>query len=983
MKKLLIVVVISIVIASLGLLTFNFLTAKESITVSKTEYYVNVNDTLDLESTIERTNAKKSTKVTISYDEEFKDNGESGSGIVYEDVVNGNYKFTRAGQAIFKVNATSKGFSPITITVNVGNGTENAPFYISKEEQLSKIGVTEEGNTFASNKYYMLVNDINLTNSNFTPLCAEGFSGVFNFTGHTIYALKINSSLDNAGLFAKVLKDGVIRDANIKDAVIYGSFKNVGVLAGVNEGTINRATITSSTVTNNTTEEGSNNGCLVGYNTGIVLRSEVLSSDSQVSSVTATATNSASGALIGKLESVRNTSIAYLQRSYASRVNVTGNIAGGVVGKVIGGYVKDVYSLNGSVSTNGKYAGGLIGEVTYCSNGVIGATILNGYNASKVSATSGTADALIGHNDEHPSTSGLIYLNIIGGLYYYEDQAEVNSSLVDSAKNYIVVKKFSSVNDAVVTDYTTIKNTNTVSSKTFETVNFDTERVWNIEDNQYPTLKMDEGNSESLIVRTDANAVTSGSAQDLIDNIKSNPAGRFILTSDIDGQNLSYETIFNFSGELNGDGHTIRNMKVSTGIFADVSALAKIYNVNFENIAPNDESAECVGVVCAVNEGTIENVKVLNCNFNVNNNNIYAGTIAGKNLGNINNVIVSKNTIKVLGSSNVSYIGGVIGRNDRQLTNALVDYKNKITINSNANVYVGGAVGGNYSADTNAIYAVEVGYGYDREAMMGSDADNQVMISSSAEMDKTIAGGAVGYNNGNMHGVKVSGKYKAYAFGGLAGYIQVLNKDQSIYECYVSNNTEVTGCALGGFAFKYGAGLMRDCSTEAILNCLDKNSTVSGISTTIYYNKSNNSSIKNCFISTAFSGEGKKYYETTTDTIRMDIIFGIDNIVSNLKHGDITNCPINADVTGQAISQNLGASQQGFMGKVTRTFSNTKRDDIRLTDDECKNPTNKYISQFDSSVWTHVNNAYPKITFFMATDGLTSIMTSLVNNLGL
>lgn len=982
MKKLLIVVVISIVIASLGLLTFNFLTAKENITVSKTEYYVNVNDSLDLLSTIERTNAKKSTKVTITYDEEFKDNGESGSGIVYEDVVNEVYKFTRAGQAIFKVNASSKGFSPITITVNVGNGTENAPFYISKEEQLSKIGVVEDGNTFTSDKYYMLVNDITLTNSNFTPLCANGFSGVFNFTGHTIYGLTINSSLENAGLFAKVLKDGVIRDASIKDAVIYGSFKNVGVLAGVNEGTINRATITSSTVTNNTTEEGSNNGCLVGYSTGIVLRSEVLSSDTQVSAVTATATNSVSGALIGKLESARNTSIAYLQRSYANRVNVTGSIAGGLVGKVIGGYVKDVYSLYGNVTTNSKYAGGLIGEVTYCSNGVIGATILNGYNASKVSAVSGNADALIGHNDEHPSNSGLVYLNIIGGLYYFEDQTEVNSSLVGSSKNYIVVNKFDSVNNALVENYTTIKNTNTVSSKTFESVAFDTDRVWNIENAQYPTLKMDEGNTESLIVRTDANAISNGIAQDFINSINENPSGRFILTSDIDGNGLTFDTIETFSGELNGDGHTIRNMKVSSAIFGKITSLAKIYNVNFENITPNDESAECLGVVCAVNEGSIENVKVTKCNFNVNANNIYSGIIAGKNIGNINNVVVANNNVKVLGSANVSYVGGVVGRNEKQLTNTLVSYTNQIKVESNANIYVGGAVGGNFSSDANAVYAVEVGYGFDREASM-SNEEVPYMIYSSADMNKTITGGAVGYNNGNLHGVKVSGKYRAYAFGGLVGHIQLSNKAYSIYECYVTNNTEATGCALGGFAFKFAAGLMRDCSTEAILHCLDKNSTVSGISTTVLYNKGNNTSIKNCFISTAFDGEGSKYYETTTDNIRMDIIFGIDNIVSDLKHADITNCPINADVTGQAYSQNLGSSQQGFMGKFTRTFSNTKRDDIRLTDDECKNPTNKYISQFDSSVWTHANNAYPKVAYFISTEGLTQIMTNLVTNLGL
>ena len=981
MKKLLIVVVISIVIASLGLLTFNFLTAKENITVTKTEYYVNVNDSLDLLSTIERTNAKKSTKVTITYDEEFKDNGESGSGIVYEDVVNEVYKFTRAGQAIFKVNASSKGFSPITITVNVGNGTENAPFYISKEEQLSKIGVVEDGNTFTSDKYYMLVNDITLTNSNFTPLCSNGFNGVFNFTGHTIYGLKINSSLENAGLFAKILKDGVIRDASIKDAVIYGSFKNVGVLAGVNEGTINRATITSSTVTNNTTEEGSNNGCLVGYSTGIVLRSEVLSSDAQVSAVTASATNSTSGALIGKLESVRDTSIAYLQRSYANRVNVTGSIAGGLVGKVIGGYVKDVYSLFGNVTTNSKYAGGLIGEVTYCSNGVIGATILNGYNASKVSAVSGNADALIGHNDEHPSTSGLVYLNIIGGLYYFEDQTEVNSSLVGSSKNYIVVNKFNSVNNALAENYTTIKNTNTVSSKTFESVAFDTERVWNIENAQYPTLKMDEGNTESLIVRTDAEAIADPSK--LIEGIKENPSKRFILTSDIDGNGLTFETIETFSGELNGDGHTIRNMKVSSAIFGKITSLAKIYNVNFENITPSDESAECLGVVCAVNEGSIENVKVTKCNFNVNENNIYAGIVAGKNIGNINNVVVANNNVKVLGSANVSYVGGIVGRNDKQLTNALVSYTNQIKVESNANIYVGGAVGGNFSSDENGVYSVEVGYGFNREASMGSEEENQYMIYSSADMNKTITGGAVGYNNGNLHGVKVSGKYRAYAFGGLVGHIQLSNKAYSIYECYVTNNTEATGCALGGFAFKFAAGLMRDCSTEAILHCLDKNSTVSGISTTMLYNKANNTSIKNCFISTAFDGEGSKYYETTTDNIRMDIIFGIDNVVSQLKHADITNCPINADVTGQAYSQNLGSSQQGFMGKVTRTFSNTKRDDIRLTDDECKNPTNKYISQFDSSVWTHTNNAYPKISYFVTTEGLTQVMTNLVSNLGL
>lgn len=233
-----------------------------------------------------------------------------------------------------------------------GNGTEDDPYLIFNENQLSQVSnfLNQEGVVFK------LMKDLNLTNwiaennpsQGWLPIGVESspFKGKFYGNNHKITGLKINrTSINNVGFFGYVT-NATISNLTIEGTTVSGA-DNVGVLFGY---------ISGSTVTNchvlMTGSVGVSGNTFVGGFAGY-------SNNTNYStfSVNASVTSSAGlvGGLIGKVEGGE-----FINGSASGAVSITGGgYAGGLFGKA-GGFTLNTMIVNSDV-TGRDYTGGISG----------------------------------------------------------------------------------------------------------------------------------------------------------------------------------------------------------------------------------------------------------------------------------------------------------------------------------------------------------------------------------------------------------------------------------------------------------------------------------------------------------------------------------------------------------------------------------------------------------------------------------------------
>jgi len=130
-----------------------------------------------------------------------------------------------------------------------GSGTAADPFLINNETDLRAVGRgTYNGANWSTSAHYRLMNNITLTQGNWTRIgdLATGFSGTFNGNGKTITGMTIAaSSAGYQGMFCFVSPEGVVRNLGLVNVNITG-VRNVGGIAGDNEGTIENCFVTGS-----------------------------------------------------------------------------------------------------------------------------------------------------------------------------------------------------------------------------------------------------------------------------------------------------------------------------------------------------------------------------------------------------------------------------------------------------------------------------------------------------------------------------------------------------------------------------------------------------------------------------------------------------------------------------------------------------------------------------------------------------------------
>ena len=191
----------------------------------------------------------------------------------------------------------------------------------------------------------------------------------------------------------------------------------------------------------------------------------------------------------------------------------------------------------------------------------------------------------------------------------------------------------------------------------------------NTEYNGISLLKPAGGFIEEINPLTESEAIAQGytiiKTADDLQALKDNLSGKYILMNDIDLSGYNWTAIGTktnpFSGELNGNGHVIKNLQVDDaagngiGLFGVIDG-ANVSNVGLENADINVQNA--VGILAGAAEASI----ITNC---YSTGSVRGPGWVGGLIGQITNATTINNcfsTANVTGTS--SQIGGLVGRLD-------------------------------------------------------------------------------------------------------------------------------------------------------------------------------------------------------------------------------------------------------------------------------------------------------------------------------
>lgn len=231
--------------------------------------------------------------------------------------------------------------------------------------------------------------------------------------------------------------------------------------------------------------------------------------------------------------------------------------------------------------------------------------------------------------------------------------------------------------------------------------------------------------------------------------------GYYILTTDLDYEGINLVPVTNFSGVLDGNGHVVKGINITTsdmqevGLFATLNGM--VINLKFTNshLTISGKNNSSVGFVAGkAFNAIIDNVIIdSSCSITVNKDGIdqdnvtnYVGSLVGYGQDVVINNSASSVSIitSVDASDNYSMIvvGGLIGylKNgfvENVATNIELDVN---VLGNNASiVYVGGVIGFNSDAILTSVYA-------------------QGPITLTSNFNKTYAGGI--YGDGSSYGHK-------------------------------------------------------------------------------------------------------------------------------------------------------------------------------------------------------------------------------------
>lgn len=188
--------------------------------------------------------------------------------------------------------------------------------------------------------------------------------------------------------------------------------------------------------------------------------------------------------------------------------------------------------------------------------------------------------------------------------------------------------------------------------------------------------------------------------------ISENPFGKYRLTKDIDLQGKEWVP-FTFSGVLDGDGHEITNMSVSSvgGSIRDTyDGNSKIYSTKF------------AGMFDVLENATVRNLNFSSLRINIESDEpCFIGTVAGYTSNSTISNCEIKADARLFAHDRSFGVGGVIGFGNGTLENLTVDVT-LVSVDTDSltkdEQFMGGIAGAGYPIVRNCIITID---GYDSE----------------------------------------------------------------------------------------------------------------------------------------------------------------------------------------------------------------------------------------------------------------------------
>lgn len=938
MKRFLVFCIIIIVSVSIGYMSYFFLQDNEAIVMDETFFQVNVGEDRKLE--FERIKPKSTTEVTFTVD---------GENVINFNPETKEFVAVAGGVATITLSCTNENINDIIIEVNVGDGTEQFPYYIRKQTDLRLIGVEDGTTEYGSDDCYRLVNDITLSDS-WKPI--PSFSGVFYGDFHTISNLNITGTGNNVGLFETVTESGIVQYVNIDNVNIQGSFDNAGAIAGVNYGDI-RTCYARGTVINTNNTLTSTTGGLIGL-------------------------NAAYGEAYAE---------AHLSKSSANMDVKGAGKVGGLVGANQGGYLYNSYMMSGS-EVEGTLAesrvGGLIGsnESLYQKASVV----KDCYSLANLTVVGAdNAGLVLGYNqfDEAVDEASRI-LNLVVGCYYLIPEGSSLTGIggiVDvepsATSNDLFAKGIMGIKGKTLGE---LKDKNTFAShinrkKGDELLSWDFNDAWMIPENSTPIINVDGANSGIALSTINIGGNTLNSSAQL-SNGTFNLTGKYTIVDDIDmgGAVISPigEVDDGFRGVLVGEWiedkgrypkifNYVLASGSNVGLFACIESKGEITNLSFEQVSTQNFESGAIsvntfGALTAINKGTLTNVSYggdNNVKVKGSSTSAYVGGLVGVNLGTLNNC---SGVVGVLNMTSMdkmdSYLGGLVGKNSKVITNSHVS-GGDIILEAGYNGAVGGIAGINVSGDnsTGGTETAIISSCYNSGAFVKAD-QNYAVKSGISQFDGQFAGGIVGYHkSGTVTTSSASNMVEGFVVGGVAGYCSAYIS-QCLFEGEVlaHRGGGLVGYQLGDSTIENNnvTGVIK--GTDVSFNTGDNYSASSFKAGLVAITENRNSTrprVRYNFVNCTFGAGGANYGITASPRSLTD------------KTGIVTANIVNKGRTG-----NLSTNDGLVTGLIKDWF--TDEQTYEISDEEAKgNASGGYKTfinlKFNESIWEFGLSGYPTL----------------------
>ena len=532
-----------------------------------------------------------------------------------------------------------------------GNGTPESPYKICTKEQLYAVNYNNELS-------YELGADIDLEGFENWEVFGDTifkFNGTFDGKGYSINNLTLKNENQYNSIFG--VNAGIIKNVVLNNIQIEGG-DITGILAAKNIGNIENIKV------NNSNVKGQNNvGAIVAINNGVVKDSSVSSSQIRGGNNT--------GGLIGQCLDVSNVSNCYTNNSILSNGNNVGGLVGFVdVEDAKTSNIERCYSVGTVEGMNN--IGGFVGNVTI--NNTSGIVRISNCFATASAHGVDSISAGMGYisNKKTVAITNMYAIGEVTGETNLGGLVGLTANTAPTIMNSYFVPETNKVFDSCG------GKTNNILRMVLELgyKDWDFDNIWAIdEENTLAYLRglplpsciefeniqnvkyFEGGNGEAVnpyIIKT----------AEQLKQINYNVEANYVLGSNINLNNIEWEPIgigkSNFNGKLDGNGYKITNLTITSngenkGLFSKITG--KVCNIGFQGVNIDISDTNYVGVVAAINNGEIENIKILTGSLTGNN---YVGALVGNNIGTIkecNSVI----NIRGIGSN----VGGLVGINSQ------------------------------------------------------------------------------------------------------------------------------------------------------------------------------------------------------------------------------------------------------------------------------------------------------------------------------